>query len=85
LRHANVVSKLTTDSPVTYGIVESERYLVPLLENSSRWNFWPWRLDKYVGRSAVRAAKLVWTLLLISSVAAWIVVFRRARRVADDG
>ena len=81
LRHANVFSKLTTGSPVAIDTVESRRSMVPLLQASSRWNFWPWRLGTYFGLRTTRAARLLWLALVLSSIAAWLLVFRRA---ADD-
>ncbi len=82
LRHENVFSKLTTGSPVAIDTLESKRSDVPLLVVSSRWDFWPWRLSKYLGPDATRAAKLLWLALLLFSIGAWVVVFRRA---ADEG
>jgi hypothetical protein len=78
LRHANVFAKLTTGSTAAIDTLRSRRALVPLLVVSSRWDFWPWRLSRYLGPDASRAAKLLWFALLLFSIGAWVVVFRRA-------
>jgi hypothetical protein len=85
LRRANVVSKLTTGSPVALDTVAAQREIVPLLQDASRWDFIPWRLQKYFVPRTIETVKLLWVVLLLSSVGAWLVVFRRASGEADAG
>lgn len=85
LRHANVLAKLTTGRPVPIDTLRSEPRLAGLLADSSRWDFWPWRIPRYVGSATTLAARLLWIALLLCSLGAWVVVFRRAAQVGDDG
>jgi hypothetical protein len=82
-RYENLVSKLTTGRLPAVDTLPEQRGLVPLLVDSSRWNLWPWRLEKYFGARAASAAKVVWVVLALASLAFWAVGLVAASRAAD--
>jgi hypothetical protein len=75
-RYENTISKLATGTLPPLDTLASKRGMVPLLVESSRWNFWPWRLHEYFGPRAVDLAKAVWVLLVVASLGFWGVALR---------
>jgi hypothetical protein len=63
----------------------SDAATATLLAESSRWDFWPWRLGEPIGPRAIAWARAVWLLFVPASVTAWVVLFTRLREGEASG
>jgi hypothetical protein len=57
----------------------SDAAAATLLADSSRWDFWPWRLGEYIGLRASAWGRALWVVLVLASVTAWVALFTRLR------
>ncbi|HET7421929.1 MAG TPA: hypothetical protein VFJ92_00110 [Gemmatimonadales bacterium] len=57
----------------------SDAAAATLLTDSSRWDFWPWRLGDSIGPRASAWARAVWVFFVLASVTAWVALFTRLR------
>jgi hypothetical protein len=75
LRYLNFGSKLVTGKPVNLGVYNTSDNLPELLEKASRWNFWPWSVQRYVRSNVFGLMQLTWLAMILGSLVSWGYVF----------
>lgn len=74
LRYANFFSKLITGETVK---VEARNAMTPgIIEDASRWNFWPWLVEKRLSQNATTLLKVLWAVIILASLFCWAYAFR---------